>query len=90
MVVDVRGNGGGSRDALRALLPALMEPDASPRVVNVAAYRAWKGFPDDHLAARHLFPVSSKNWTHAEREALDSFMPGFQPEWQLPQEEFSE
>ena len=90
MVVDVRGNGGGSRDALRALLPALMEPDASARVVNVAAYRTWKGFPDDHLAARHLYPLSSVNWTHAEREALDSFMPGFQPEWQLPQEEFSE
>lgn len=89
LVVDVRGNGGGTRDALLALLPALMAPEDTPRVVNVAAYRAWEGFPDDHLAARHLYPVDAARWSPAERAALDAFMPGFEPEWPLPAGEFS-
>lgn len=89
LVVDVRGNGGGSRDALLALLPALMAPGDAPRVVNVAAYRAWEGFPEGHLSARHLYPVGSAHWSPAERAALDAFMAGFTPEWRLPEGEFS-
>lgn len=89
LIVDVRRNGGGTRDALLALLPALMAPDDPPRVVNLAAYRAWDGFPENHLAARHLYPVSSENWTAQERVALNAFMPRFTPEWQPPADEFS-
>ena len=89
MVVDVRGNGGGSRDALLALLPALMVEGSAPRIVNVAAYRAWEGFPANHLANRHLVPINSERWTPAERTALDTFMAGFTPEWQPPAGEFS-
>ena len=89
LIVDVRGNGGGSRDALLAMMPALMAEGNPPRVVNVAAYRSWSGFPDDHLAARHLFPVSSERWSPRERAALDEFMATFTPEWQPPLDEFS-
>lgn len=89
LVIDVRGNGGGTRDALRALLPLLMEPGAEPMVVNVAAYRAWDGFPPDHLANRYLYPVDSGRWSRSESEALERFMPGFTPEWPLPGDQFS-
>jgi hypothetical protein len=89
LVIDVRGNGGGSREALRALVPLLMRPQAEPRVANVAAYRAWEGFPADHLASRYLFPVASDHWSAPEREALELFMVGFMPEWSPPAERFS-
>ncbi len=89
LIVDVRGNGGGTRDALLALLPALLPEAASPRVVNVAAYRTWEGFPQDHLAARHLYPIESTPWQPRERAVLDAFMRGFSPEWRPPVDEFS-
>lgn len=89
LVVDVRGNGGGSREALLALLPALMGEVDAPRVVNMATYRAWEGFPEDHLANRYLFPVASERWSSAEQSAVDEFMAGFKPEWQPPDGEFS-
>lgn len=89
LIVDVRGNSGGSRDALLVLLPALMAADDSPRVVNVAAHRLWEGFPANHLEVRQLYAVSSAEWTAAERTELHRFMSDFTPEWQLPEGEFS-
>ncbi len=90
LIVDVRGNGGGTRDALLALLPALLTEADGPRIVNVAAYRRWEGFPADHLAARYLYPVTSGRWEPQERAALDEFIAGFTPEWRPPEGEFSE
>ncbi|HZW27066.1 MAG TPA: S41 family peptidase [Trueperaceae bacterium] len=90
LIVDVRGNGGGTRDALLELLPALLDPGDTPRVVNLAAFRAWDGFPDDHLAERHLYPVDAARWSPAERAALETFMEGFAPEWRPPEGEFSD
>lgn len=90
LVIDVRRNGGGTRGALLTLLTALMGPDEPPRVVNVAAFRKWDGFPSDHLAARHLYPVNSGHWTADERSALETFMAAFSPEWLPPADEFSE
>ncbi len=90
LIVDVRGNGGGTRDALLALLPAIMPADAPPRIVNVAAHRSWDGFPQDHLAARYLYPVTDDRWEPRERTALDEFMAQFTPEWYPPAADFSE
>lgn len=90
LIVDVRGNGGGSRDALLALMPGLMSPDEPPRVVNMAAYRAWHGFPQAHLANRHLYPLTSERWNPEERAAIQSFMADFTPTWRPPEEEFSD
>ncbi|MFA5552844.1 MAG: S41 family peptidase [Trueperaceae bacterium] len=90
LIIDVRGNSGGSRDALLALMPALMSPEEPPRVVNVAAYRNWSGFPQDHLANRHLYPLDSKRWSPAERSAIESFMEDFTPAWRPPVDDFSD
>ncbi len=88
LVVDVRGNGGGSRDALRALLPYFLAEDAPPFIANVAAYRLPAGTqsnPEGHLANRGLYPLSSQHWTGKERQALASFAASFRPEWPLPE-----
>ena len=54
------------------MLPALLTEADGPRIVNVAAYRRWEGFPADHLAARYLYPVTSGRWEPQERAALDA------------------
>jgi hypothetical protein len=43
LVIDVRGNGGGSRDALRRLAPYLLPENGAPVVGNVAAIFAAEG-----------------------------------------------
>ncbi|MCP3914505.1 MAG: hypothetical protein GY711_02985 [bacterium] len=54
LIVDVRGNGGGSRGLLLALAGYLLGPDEKPWVGNVAAYKKSDSFDDDHLEARFM------------------------------------
>ena len=73
LIIDVRENGGGSRDALRALLPYFLTEDEPARVVNVGAYRLLRGqradTPDGYLANRHLYPAAWRGWSDAARRA---------------------
>jgi C-terminal processing protease CtpA/Prc len=93
LVIDVRGNGGGSRAALTTLFPFFMEPADSLRVVNVAAYRLEPGekpdAPEGYLADRSLYPLTSQVWSRVEKSDLERFAAAFQPEWQLPKGQFS-
>jgi hypothetical protein len=86
LVIDVRGNGGGSRDLLRALFPCFMAPGDPPRVVSVAARRIGKGDSaggdEGCLADRFMYPLSSKTWSPAERAAIEGVARAFKPEWQ--------
>ena len=50
LIIDVRGNGGGRLEILRALAPYFLPPDAPPIVTNIAAYRLASHFRPDHLA----------------------------------------
>lgn len=91
LVVDVRGNGGGSRDALRAVFPYVMAEDAEPRVVNAATYRMHPDYPEDHLGgSRYMYRESWDGWTPAERRAIEAFTQDFTPQWTPPADEFSE
>jgi len=94
LVIDVRGNGGGSRDLLAALFPRFMRPGDPPRVVNVAAVRLGEGeradAPEGYLQDRHLYPFGSRVWSEADRAALRSFASGFKPEWAPPAGQFSD
>lgn len=94
LVIDVRGNPGGSRDALRMLYPLLCDEKAGPRVVNVAKYRLRpgdeRGQPEGNLENRSLFPLSSKRWRPDERAAIERFARGFKPEWSPPEADFSD
>ena len=81
LVVDVRGNGGGTRSPLLALAGYLVGPDESPWVANVARYRASDRFPADHLEARFMARAEDPDWSDAEREAIARFAAEFGPEW---------
>ena len=93
LVIDVRSNGGGSRDILRELFPYFMAPGEPPHVVNVAAYRLAEGEAADEkegfLQDRALYPATSGALQPMEREAVTEFARTFKPEWAPPAGQFS-
>jgi hypothetical protein len=91
IVIDVRGNGGGTRDALRRLAPYFMPANGAPVVGNVAAALLRRGEIPGHdlLADRGLFPLDWPDWTDAQRTAITTFLRGFEPSWRLPAGKFS-
>jgi hypothetical protein len=91
LIVDVRGNGGGTRDALRRLAPYLLPADGAPVVGNVAAILLVPGEPVSAtaLADRGLWPADWDGWTDAQRGAITAFARTFQPSWKLPAGKFS-
>lgn len=90
LIIDVRGNGGGTREALSSLFPYFMTQDDEPRIVNVAAYRRHPSFGADHLVERQLYPMTSDHWSPGERAAIVRHASSFQPEWSPPTDMFSD
>jgi len=84
LLIDVRGNGGGSRDATRAVLERLVHRvEGGARVVNAARPRAWDertGAPDS-LSNRYLWPADWEGWSDRERAAIERFGKEFEPSW---------
>lgn len=81
LIVDVRDNGGGDRDALLLLYSYLVDPTAPPRVFTAAAYRLHSAHPKDHLSARFMVPADSEGLTPAHRQAIATFDASFKPKW---------
>ena len=94
LIIDVRGNPGGSRTVLRTLFPLIMTAQDEPRILNVAAYRLQKGDAadkqDGYLDDRELWPASSRTWPPYKKKAIEKFAKDFNPEWKLPKGEFSD
>jgi hypothetical protein len=87
IVIDVRGNGGGSRDALLALLPYFLDGTLGPQIANVAAARL--GCGDDDLENRFMYQAGDARWSAAQRAAIEEHARDFVPEFTLPRGEFS-
>jgi C-terminal processing protease CtpA/Prc len=90
LIVDVRDNGGGDRDALLLLYSYFAASDDPPRVFTAAAYRLHMDHKEDHLVARFMYRVDAKEWAPQERQAVTEFAKTFKPEWELPNGQFSE
>jgi hypothetical protein len=90
LIVDVRDNGGGTRDALRWFYSYLGASDDPPRVVNAAVYRLAKEFRRDHLAERFMYREDDPVWSSAERAAIAGFKSSFHPQRPPPEGKFSE
>ncbi|MEO1533964.1 MAG: S41 family peptidase [Planctomycetota bacterium] len=94
LIIDVRGNGGGRRLPILAIMPMLMEVGGEPVVVNAAQARLWPGQPHarpgGYLDNRFLWPESWEGWTGAERAAIERFKAGFEPQWTAPAGTMSE
>lgn len=91
LVIDVRGNGGGRRDALRRLAPYFLPADGTPIVGNVAAFLLEEKKParPDSLADRYLYRADWDGWSGRQRQAIGTFLKGFKPSWKLPRGKFS-
>jgi hypothetical protein len=93
LIIDVRGNGGGTRDVLRVLMAYFLTKKDPPRVVNVAAYRVppWAGKPggDGWMADRFLYTAKWDDWSGEARKAGSAHLKTFKPEWELPGKGFS-
>ncbi|MEM8884266.1 MAG: S41 family peptidase [Planctomycetota bacterium] len=92
LIIDVRGNGGGTRDALKMLLPFFL--DDEPRVCNVAVLRMDRtdreGTLEGHLQNRSLYLPTAKLWTDAERAAIAKFAKSFKPAFDPPRAKFTD
>ncbi len=93
LVIDVRGNGGGTRDVLALVAPRVLDRNDGPRVANVSKLRLTPGDDasrDDLLADRLLFKKSSSTFDDADRRAIDAVMSHFTPEWSPDERAFSD
>ena len=95
LIIDLRGNSGGTKSILFTLFPYFMAPDAKMKVVELSTYRmpmkvpkpTPQGFMMSDMSAQ---PVTSKRWTSdAQRKQVTDFIAAFRPEWELPMEKFS-
>ncbi len=71
LIIDIRGNPGGSRNIIQALLPYLLK-EAAPLVYNISAYRVKD--PGDHPKIRFSKPLA-KNQFHpnVSKDVMDGF-----------------
>jgi hypothetical protein len=91
LIIDVRDNDGGDRDALRLIYSYLAAPTDGPRVFTAAAYRLHPANNEDRLARGHfMYSANAKEWTETQRQAVADFAKTFQPKWELPKEQFSD
>jgi hypothetical protein len=94
LVLDLRDNGGGSRDLVTLMVAHLACGDASPVVANVAAYRRREVEMVDpaegFLGDRDLYPLTSARWTLEERRSIERFAEAFRPEWLPPRDIYSD
>jgi hypothetical protein len=91
LIVDVRGNGGGIRTPILELASYLVTEKDEPRIGNLAKYRLAKSFREDHLsAARYVYRKSSTKFDDRDRAAIEKFMKTFKPQWNPPENEFSQ
>lgn len=90
LIIDVRDNGGGTRDLIQELAGYFIHPD-SVYVVNVTKQRGKiplnKELKKD-LHSRYLYSRSELN--NREQNAIDKFMTTFNPIYELSDEMFGE
>lgn len=90
LILDLRGNSGGSRDAIQVMLPYFMSPKEEFAIVSVAAYRLHERHDSQMMVSRSLYPLESAAWTEAQKKEVANFAKTFRPEWNLPRTDFSD
>ncbi len=90
LIIDVRSNGGGTRDLLYEFAKYVIHPD-SIHVVNVTRQRGSIPLPEDYkqsLNNRFLYPIDEL--TERERTTVNVFLNTFEPIYELDDAKYSE
>ncbi len=92
LIIDLRYNGGGTRDFLMMLAPYFLSPDAKPWVANVTRIRSDQKISEDMrtMQARYLYNTRSRRFTRDDIEAIKAFSKDFKTEWAYNPERFSD
>ncbi len=91
LVLDVRGNGGGTREILWLLAPYLVPRDVAPWVANVAYLRSDQQLDEEleSLTSRYLLPQGSGRFDDRDRAVMQRFLESFSPRRPVPSDRFS-
>lgn len=91
LIIDLRGNGGGTRDILNTFSGYFIGKDQSPWVANVAYVRCDQSLNEDisSMQSRYLYNYHSSFLTNRDREAIDTFNETFKTEVNFDKEKFS-
>jgi hypothetical protein len=79
LIVDVRGNSGGSRDAILALFPYFLRFDDPPFVAAAARYREHAGLKWTDLETLAGHAADWPGWHISQRSAIENFRASFPP-----------
>lgn len=96
MIIDLRGNSGGTKDILLTLMPYFLKPGEPMRVIEFSTYRKPMNLPKAHpdgymMSSMSAQPVSSSHWkSDAQRMQIDKVIKAFKPQWKLPMAKFSD
>jgi hypothetical protein len=92
LIIDLRGNGGGSRVLVQEIGRLLLRADAEPLVYNAARPLRLPGETPaelrERLDSRFLRPADDPRWTDAERAAIARFVSTFVPALALSNDRF--
>lgn len=91
LVIDLRSNGGGTRDILNTLSGYLVQPEESPWVANVAYVRSDQRLNEDisSMQGRYLYNYNSDTLSDEDRKAIDAFNDDFETELSFDKSKFS-
>ena len=92
LIIDIRGNGGGSRDILQTLAPYLVSNEQQPWVANVTYVRTdnsnFNG--GSSMNGRYLYNYESNKFSNKDRQSIDEFNKSFKTKWEFDESNFSQ
>lgn len=91
LVIDIRGNGGGTRDILNTLSGYFVKSEQSPWVANVTYIRNDQYLDEDieSMQSRYLFNYDSDSFSDEDQDAIDTFNKTYKTEYTVNPERFS-
>lgn len=92
MIIDIRGNDGGTREILHTLSGYFVQPEQSPWIANVAYVRSDQFLDEDisSMESRFLYNYNSEMLSDGDRNAIDEFKKDFETEYNVDMNKFSQ
>ncbi len=96
LIIDLRGNSGGTKNVLFTLLPYFLKPGDPMKIVEFSTYRLPMPLPKPNPGGFMMSDMSaqvltSPRWeTDTQRKQVADAIAAFKPDWPLPQGKFSD